>query len=70
MATADSWRADLERLDDSVAHNERKFVVALARGLEVLRAFTPSEGLLGNQEIAARTGLAKAGASVNRIFWA
>jgi DNA-binding IclR family transcriptional regulator len=66
MAT-DSWRAGLERLDDSVAHNDRKFVVALARGLEVLRAFTPSEGLLGNQEIAARTGLAKA--TVSRLTY-
>ncbi len=38
---------------------DRKFVTALARGLEVLRAFTASEGLLGNGEIAERTGLAK-----------
>ncbi len=67
MATADSWRAGLERLDDSVAHDDRKFVVALARGLEILRAFTPSEGLLGNQEIAARTGLAKA--TVSRLTY-
>jgi DNA-binding IclR family transcriptional regulator len=33
--------------------------VALSRGLEVLRAFRPSDGLLGNQEIAARTNLPK-----------
>jgi DNA-binding IclR family transcriptional regulator len=38
---------------------DRKFVTALARGLEVLRAFTPSQGLLGNGEIAERTGLPK-----------
>src|SRR5918997_2052925 len=38
---------------------DRKFVTALARGLEVLRAFTPTEGLLGNGEIAERTGLPK-----------
>src|SRR4051812_36139665 len=38
---------------------DRKFVTALARGLEVLRAFTPAEGLLGNGEIAERTGLPK-----------
>lgn len=37
----------------------RQFVVALARGLEVLRAFSLGDGLLGNQEIAARTGLPK-----------
>lgn len=38
---------------------DRQFVIALARGLDVLRAFTPQDGLLGNQEIAARTGLPK-----------
>ena len=48
------------RLADFVPGNDRKFVVALARGLEVLRVFTPSDGLLGNQEISARTGLPKA----------
>src|SRR5579883_2392616 len=39
--------------------SDRKFVSALARGLEVLRAFTPSEGLLGNGELVQRTGLPK-----------
>jgi DNA-binding IclR family transcriptional regulator len=38
---------------------DRNFVVALARGLDVLRAFRPNDGLLGNQEIAARTNLPK-----------
>lgn len=38
---------------------DRNFVVALARGLDILRAFRPSDGLLGNQEIAARTNLPK-----------
>src|ERR1700722_4676127 len=38
---------------------DRSFVVALSRGLDVLRAFHPSDGLLGNQEIAARTNLPK-----------
>lgn len=38
---------------------DRSFVVALARGLEVLRAFRPKDGLLGNQEIATRTKLPK-----------
>lgn len=38
---------------------DRKFVVALARGLEVLRTFRPRDGFLGNQEIAERTGLPK-----------
>ncbi|KIZ39416.1 MULTISPECIES: IclR family transcriptional regulator [Rhodopseudomonas] len=38
---------------------DRNFVVALSRGLDVLRAFRPNDGLLGNQEIAARTNLPK-----------
>ena len=39
--------------------SDRSFVVALSRGLDVLRAFQPNDGLLGNQEIAARTNLPK-----------
>src|SRR6201986_216723 len=38
---------------------DRSFVVALSRGLDVLRAFQPNAGLLGNQEIASRTNLPK-----------
>ena len=38
---------------------DRSFVVALSRGLDVLRAFHPDDGLLGNQELAARTKLPK-----------
>jgi DNA-binding IclR family transcriptional regulator len=38
---------------------DRSFVVALSRGLDVLRAFHPNDGLLGNQELAARTNLPK-----------
>jgi DNA-binding IclR family transcriptional regulator len=41
------------------AATDRSFVVALSRGLDVLRAFHPNDGLLGNQEIAARTNLPK-----------
>lgn len=67
MATRESWKADAGRRNDAVALDDRKFVVALARGLEVLRAFTPSEGLLGNQEIVARTGLPKA--TVSRLTY-
>ncbi|MBU2964060.1 IclR family transcriptional regulator [Amphritea sp. 2_MG-2023] len=37
----------------------RKFVEALARGLDILRAFSYGGGVLGNQEIAAITGLPK-----------
>ena len=38
---------------------DRKFVVALARGLEILRAFKARDGFLGNGEISERTGIAK-----------
>lgn len=49
------------------AATDRNFVVALSRGLEVLRAFRPNDGLLGNQEIAARTNLPKA--TVSRLTY-
>ena len=44
---------------------DRQFVTALARGLEVLRAFEPQDGPLGNQELSQRTGLPKP--TVSRI---
>lgn len=49
----------LELPADREAHGDRQFVTALARGLEVLRAFQPGDGLLGNQELAERTKLPK-----------
>ena len=48
----------MKRAGKKVA-TDRNFVVALSRGLDVLRAFQPNDGLLGNQEIAARTKLPK-----------
>jgi DNA-binding IclR family transcriptional regulator len=38
---------------------DRKFVTALARGLELLRCFGPRDRWLANQEMARRTGLAR-----------
>jgi DNA-binding IclR family transcriptional regulator len=38
---------------------DRQFATTLARGLEVLRCFTPLETMLGNKEISVRTGLPK-----------
>lgn len=38
---------------------DRQFVTALARGLELLRCFTPRENVLGNQDLARKTGLPK-----------
>lgn len=46
---------------------DRKFIEALARGLDVLRAFKPGDGFLGNQELAQRTGLPKS--SVSRFTY-
>ncbi len=46
---------------------DRKFIEALARGLDVLRAFKPGDGFLGNQEIAQRTGLPKS--SISRFTY-
>jgi hypothetical protein len=47
--------------------DERKFVVALARGLALLRAFKPGETMLGNRDFVERTGLPKA--TVNRLAY-
>lgn len=43
--------------ENELPQADRKFVIALARGLEVLRAFRVRDGFLGNHEIADRTGL-------------
>lgn len=48
---------DIAVLDDET--KDRRFVTALARGLDVLRCFGPGEVGLGNLEIARRTGLPK-----------
>ncbi len=69
MAAYERWSASSSR-DGGVRlapEHDRKFVVALARGLDVLRAFTATEGLLGNQEIASRAGLPKA--TVSRLTY-
>ncbi|MCC8391875.1 IclR family transcriptional regulator [Paraburkholderia sp. MMS20-SJTR3] len=47
--------------------DERKFVVALARGLDLLRAFRPGDTLLANRDFVERTGLPKA--TVNRLAY-
>jgi len=69
MAAYERWSAGGSRSmgAKSEPQHDRKFVVALARGLDVLRAFTATEGLLGNQEIANRAGLPKA--TVSRLTY-
>ncbi|MCP4722742.1 MAG: IclR family transcriptional regulator [Desulfobacteraceae bacterium] len=49
----------IENLSDTKTPKNRQFVMALARGLEVLRCFKSDKPLLGNQEIAEETGLPK-----------
>ena len=62
------WETDGPRtMSASAPAHDRKFVIALARGLDVLRAFTPTDCLLGNQEIAQRTGLPKA--TISRLTY-
>ncbi|MEF7612513.1 IclR family transcriptional regulator [Aquincola sp. MAHUQ-54] len=50
---------------DKVAPSAAPAVRGLARGLEVLRAFRPGSALLGNGDIAERTGLSKS--TVSRL---
>lgn len=52
---------------DKNGETDRKFVEALARGLDILRAFQPGDGFLGNQEISVRTSLPKS--SVSRLTY-
>src|SRR6202171_6504132 len=58
LSTWSAQQQPMKRPGKKVA-TDRSFVVALGRGLDVLRAFHPNDGLLGNQEIAARTKLPK-----------
>ncbi|WP_299589140.1 IclR family transcriptional regulator [uncultured Microbulbifer sp.] len=57
--------SDLPRRKDT--EPDRKFIEALARGLDVLRAFQPGDGFLGNLEIAQRTGLPRS--SISRVTY-
>lgn len=58
-------RDEIPGVDDLAQHEEKDlqkdpgFVTALARGLDVLRAFRRGDPPLGNQELAERTGLPK-----------
>jgi DNA-binding IclR family transcriptional regulator len=56
--------ADGELIGES---KDRNLVTALARGIEILRCFTPEESRLGNQDLATKTGLAKA--TVSRLTY-
>ncbi len=59
---------DINTLDgDDPFPGDRQFIVALYRGLEILRCFRPSDGALGNLELAQRSGLPKA--TVSRLTY-
>ncbi|WP_298738304.1 IclR family transcriptional regulator [uncultured Psychrobacter sp.] len=49
----------LEPISEMKDQSDRQFVTALARGLELLRCFTPQQPMLGNQELSQLTGLPK-----------
>ena len=51
----------------AVAKEDRHFVTALARGLQVLQSFKSGEERLGNQELAERCGLPKS--TVSRLTY-
>jgi len=54
-------------LPGSSAEEQGQHTSALLRGLQLLRAFTPSDSSLGNQELIERTGLPKA--TVSRLTY-
>lgn len=49
----------LHPIEDMQDENDRQYITALARGLELLRCFTPKQPHLGNQELSQMTGLPK-----------
>ncbi|MBE9571271.1 MAG: IclR family transcriptional regulator [Proteobacteria bacterium] len=56
-----------ENITNTSQQKERKFITALARGLEVLSCFSAGERFLGNNQIAERTGLPKS--TVSRLTY-
>ena len=56
-------RRAAEELDDPA--EDRQFVAAIARGFDILHAFRAEDPILGNQELAERTGLPRA--TVSRL---
>ncbi|WP_051940207.1 IclR family transcriptional regulator [Stenoxybacter acetivorans] len=56
---------DIARFNEGSGEKERQFVTALARGLEILRCFSPGERYLGVAELSRRSGIPKP--SVSRL---
>ena len=63
MAVRDAnSHADEPREEDATSKEDRRdaqFATTLARGLDILRCFTPEDVSLGNSQLAARTGLSR-----------
>jgi len=57
----------VNQMEPQDATDDPRFVTALARGLSVLRAFKRGDRMLGNQELAERTGLAKS--TISRLTY-
>ncbi|MDR0717040.1 MAG: IclR family transcriptional regulator [Azoarcus sp.] len=62
---SDYTNNDVQRFGKSDEAKDRQFVTALARGLELLRCFSPGERHLGVAELSRRTGIPKP--SVSRL---
>jgi len=67
MAPSKSARPVVKPAAKSNAKEDRHFITALARGLEVLSCFRSGDKLLGNQEIAKRCQLPKS--TVSRLTY-
>lgn len=65
MPTTPNDPADAPAVSETKTSDERYFITALARGLEVLACFQPNDRSLSNQQIAERCGLPKS--TVTRI---
>lgn len=57
----------LDPITDMEDEHDRQYVTALARGLELLRCFTPQNPYLSNQELSQLTGLPKS--TVTRLTY-
>ncbi|WP_084398959.1 IclR family transcriptional regulator [Henriciella aquimarina] len=57
---------ELSDLEESYGE-DRKFIWSVARTLQLLQAFRPDEGAMGNSDLSERTGIAKA--TISRITY-
>ncbi len=63
----DAVKMEEQVIDVGEKVKDRRFVTALARGLQILDCFKFEDKYLGNSQIAARTGLPKA--TVSRLTY-